>query len=420
VKHSIEWLDDAENAAPEERSTVADLRLEIAGVNVTQHLYEDVLRDHITVALYGLAHGIVHDWWRIFGSRDRETTFLSYRSGYLLPDIRIRFDGAVFEIEARQHTYRNPDVRFWGGISEVMSRRDGEAILTELVANILNRLSYRGCDETGAAIRWRRVQASRNSTEATFCEAAGGLGLDPYNIADEAANFIEDAEKIFERDALVEFVSGSAGVRQSQLLSWVHAMRTHRGFRYRLADLRDAITEVTRSVPPKDGEQAWALGYRRARRMRQTLKLTQSHRFTSFQNIAELFGAAKSYNLAPRVEGIRALRSEREDGLQIHLRNHGDSAEAQASHLFAMARAVGDAACFPVEPVTAINDLHLAYRQAAGRAFAAEFLAPVDEIESMINDKHDIATISDSFSVSTSVIERQLENRERITAACAA
>jgi len=153
--------------------------------------------------------------------------------------------------------------------------------------------------------------------------------------------------------------------------------------------------------------------------MRRVLNITHAKKFASFQDIAKLLGAGGNYNLAPRIDGIRALRSKRPDGPQIHLRNHGDSAEAQAQHLFAMARTLGDAACFPDYRLAPINDLHNAYRQAAGRAFAAEFLAPVDEIRSMLRDRHDLITIADTFAVSTNVIELQVENAERIDAACA-
>ena len=104
-----------------------------------------------------------------------------------------------------------------------------------------------------------------------------------------------------------------------------------------------------------------------------------------------------------------------EDGLHIHLRNHGDSKEAASGHLFAFARAVGDAACFPKHQLAPITELRSAYRQAAGRAFAAEFLAPSDEIEAMREDGRDIVTIADEFGVAQQVIERQIVNRSRIT-----
>lgn len=417
MRSSIVWQDDAENAAPEERAAVADLRLWLNEINVTEHLNEGVSYDRVTIALYGLAHGLAHDWWTIFGSRDRDISLIKYRSGYLMPNLSFRFDGAVFEIQAKQQIYKQPEVRFWAGPIEVMSREDGEAVLAGFIEAVLDRLDSRGVEETGAHLRWQRVQASRKAAEeALFCEAAGGLGLDPYQIDNEAADFIEKAEKLFEREELVDFVAGAVNVQQSRLLGWVQRMLEDRSSQYRVPDLEDVVRRTAEKARSNDTTAPWALGYRRARALRSVLGIDQGRKFTSFRQIAELLGASVSYNLAPSVDGIRALCSRRPDGSQIHLRNHGESDEARAQHLFAMARALGNAACFPEYRLAPVNDLHNAYRQATGRAFAAEFLAPVDEIRSMLKDQRDLITIADAFAVSTNVIERQVENAERIDA----
>jgi SOS response regulatory protein OraA/RecX len=416
---SADWLDHAKNASPEERATVADVRIFVDRQNVTLHLFGDSVFDYVVVALYGVAHGIAHDWWKIFGSRDNEFSLLRYRSGFVLPDIRVRFDGAAFEITAVQRNYPNPGARFWGGFSEIMSREDGEAILTDIVERVLSRLEKAGLEDNSAILRWTRVKRSRGSEEAIFCEAAGGLGVDPYEIDEAGAEFIERAEKYFERETLVEFASGASAVNKARLMEWVERMLRHRGFQYRVANLEAAVRQVAEDSLPKSSQKNWAIGYRRARALRSILGVAQNERFSSFQKLAAKLGASRSYNVAPEVDGIRALRSKRADGIQIHLRNHGDSAESKSAHLFAMARAVGDAACFPDTQLSPVNDLHNAVRQAAGRAFAAEFLAPIDEIKSMREDKHDLVTIANEFAVSTTVIERQLENEDRIRAACA-
>ena len=96
------------------------------------------------------------------------------------------------------------------------------------------------------------------------------------------------------------------------------------------------------------------------------------------------------------------------------MRSLGGSAEARIGHSFTFARAVGDVVCFPQETRAAVNDLHSAYRQAAGRAFAAELLAPIDEIASMRADGRDHVSMAEEFGVSTTVIERQIENEKRI------
>ncbi len=419
MRHSIVWCENASNAAPEEQATVADLQLFVGSLNVTQHLAAGTLGDRITVSLYGLAHGLAHDWWTIFGVRDKTISLTRYRTGYLLPDLRFGFDGAAFEMQAHQRVYEQPDVRFWAGPSEVMSRGDAEAWLSSLIDEVLLRLRQRGLPTTSAALRWQRVSASRRSEEAVFCEAAGSLGIDPYQIDDATAGFIEKAEALFGHEALIEFVSGAGDVDQPRLLEWVERMAGNKGFQYRLANLRPIVDQIVRDKPHRSNEEAWAAGYRRARDMRQKLNLGQNARFKSFKELASCLGASKGYNLAPKVDGIRALRRDREDGLHVHLRNHGDTPEVASAHLFAFARAVGDAACFPEPQLGPITELRSAYRQAAGRAFAAEFLAPSDEVEAMRTERRDTVTIANEFAVSQQVIDYQIANRTRIVTALA-
>ena len=301
-----------------------------------------------------------------------------------------------------------------------MSRDEGESLLRGLIGEVLARLGEHGFRDTGAQIRWRRVEESIAAGEGIFCEAAGALGIDPYRIDERSAEFIEACEGLFERDTLVDFVSGAARVDRNRLLGWVDRMVRDRSSKYRVPELGNIVRETVRKTPGQEPRtEAWAMGYRRARVMRHVLGLGQEKRFKTFRDIANLLGAHRSYELAPNVDGIRALRTERPDGIQIHLRNHGDSAEATTQHLFAITRALGDAACFPGHAVAPINDVHNAYRQAAGRAFAAEFLAPISEVRSMLDDQHDVVSIANEFAVSTNVIERQIENAKRIDAATA-
>ncbi len=414
MRHSIDWQDDAVNAAPEERATVGDLRLFLNEQNVTMHMMAGEPGDHVTVALYGLANGLVHDWWTIFGARDQEVSLQRYRSGYLLPDIRLGFDGAVFEVSAWQCAYTDPDLRFLGGTSEILSRDEGETWLGSLVQEVIARLHDRGIRDSGAEIRWHRIRSSLSRGERTFCEAAGSLGLDPYQIVDSVAHFIERAEAVFHEEAAVEFVSGAEQVGQEKLIEWVDRMVHFKGFRYRLADLRPIVDVITKDLPAWTGTAAWAAGYRRARAMRNKLGISQNHRFSTFRDLARLLGAGAAYDLAPRVDGINALRRETSNGIDVHVRDHG----SPQGHLFALARAIGDAVCFPEAEAAPINRLRHAYRQAAGRAFAAEFLAPIEEIKSMRADERDEFSIASEFGVMPTLIEHQIENQDRIAEAC--
>ena len=118
---------------------------------------------------------------------------------------------------------------------------------------------------------------------------------------------------------------------------------------------------------------------------------------------------------AAPISGVRALVQFDQDDVRVHLTRHRPE-----SALFAFGRAVGDAIGNPPVARSVVNDLHDASRQAVGRAFAAEFLAPMDEILSMRADGKDAASIAGEFGVSEEVVERQLQNRNRIERACAA
>lgn len=305
MRYSADWHDDALNVAPEERATVADLRLFLQEQNVTMHLHGNEPSDHVTIALYTLAEGLAHDWWRLFGGRDREISLIRHRGGFVVPDIRMSFDGAAFEITALQSVYQNPNVRFWAGPSETMTRLDAEIALGDFVEDILYRLRSRGVSDTSAALRWARVQASRGDPdEAEFCEAAGALDLDPYEIEEGGADLIETAAGYFSGETLTEFLAGVGSSDSNQLVTWIDAAERRPREQARLGALRAIAEDVARTAPAADREASWRLGYRRARAVHRVLDLRQGHRFDSFRTLAEKLGATASFELAGRVDGL--------------------------------------------------------------------------------------------------------------------
>ena len=418
VRNSVDWQDDAINAAPEERATVADLRLWLNDQNVCLHLRGQDARDHVTIPLCSLAEGLALDWWTLFGARDHALSLIQYRSGFAVPDIRLTFDGAAFEIAAEQRIYTNPDVRFWAGSSEVMTRSDAEDQLSTFIEIVLDRLRSRGVTSSTAALRWARVKASREDPdEASFCEAAGALRLDPYQIDEAAAQAIEQGAELFEGEALTEFLAGAGPANAPRLIEWATAVERRPRGQSVIEGLQQHAAAIAAATPEPVGEESWARGYRRARALRRDMGFDQTRRFSSFVQLSRAMGATAHFADAPAAYGIHLLRSHAGDEAHLHMRPHGKSEEARASQMFAFARGVGDVICFPAPQRAPVNGLRSAFRQAAGRAFAAEFLAPVTEIMSMQHDGRDIIAIAEEFAVSTLVIERQIENAARIEVA---
>ncbi len=140
--------------------------------------------------------------------------------------------------------------------------------------------------------------------------------------------------------------------------------------------------------------------------------LEQQERFPTVEKLAEKLGSRK-FESAGNVENLRAVVQSTDNNVNVHIR--GSTANYNnTSMLFSLGRTIGDAVANPVATRSVINDLHEASRQAVGRAFAAEFLAPINEIHSMREDNMDKFSIANEFGVSEQVIEHQIENHWRI------
>ena len=416
-----DWIEEALNASAEERATMCELKIMVGDDNATSHwdVHARYGYDAVTVPTVHLAEGITTDWWSIFGGRDRQHPITPYRTGFVLPCLSFRCDGSTFEISGQQMDCENPGLRFWKPDNEVISRCDAENILSAFVESTIQRLVLAGINDAEVQFQWSRVSESRQDPELTaFCEAAGALGVNPFSIDQPDEEFILEAGEVFSGTSLVDFLAGVATLKDWQRRSTLETVRNveqQMGEDSRLPYLRDVACQVDdglRQQRPNEG--AWGPGYRAARAFRRALNVPESQRFESVTDMAEMLGC-ENFSSTERLAGIGAVVS-RHDDVYIHLISslYG----AWWSERFNFARAVGDAVCFPEGGSSVVNGLHGAERQAMGRAFAAEFLAPVGTVAIMAHEGLDHDEIAGQFAVSPQVIQRQLENRERIEISC--
>ena len=434
MKFSIEWVDGGTNAAAEERATLCDLRIFLGNENACRFLDDAANKtfDALTVPAVHLAEGIARDWWRIFGSRDHGQSLLPYRTGFILPDLRLGFDGAAFEVVGHQQRCANPGLRFWQVEGESTSREDAEAALADFVQAVVGKLASESIEHCEAALAWARVAASRtDAAEAAFCEAAGALGVDPYAISDDDARFIEQAGELFAGEALIEFLAGGCRIvdgtrlpfpRRWSTLAWLRDLESRERYESNLPKLAELRKQLGTSPKRRPGERPWAQGYRMAHLLSKELKVN-GKRLRTPEALAKKFGG-KDFQRVPGTDvepGIRAVVAQTGAGPRIHLRdrNRGKFPWAPQAETFALARTIGDALCLPQSGRRVINNLHDAEQQAVGRAFAAEFLAPVEYVLDMATEGLDNEEIASEFNVSPQVVQHQLDNSERI-AACSA
>ena len=439
MEFSVEWINGGTNAAAEERATLCDLRILLGDENACR-FWDDVANeafDALTVPAVHLAEGIATDWWRTFGSRDRTQSLLPYRTGFILPDLRIGFDGATFDAVGHQQVCANPSLRFWEVEGESMPRADAEAALANFVQAVVDKLAGEGVQDCEVALAWARVAASRtDAAEAAFCEAAGALGVDPYTISDEDARFIEGAGELFADEALIEFLAGGRRnpdpppngprfrfIHRWSTLAWLRDLGSRKRYECNLPALAELQDQFRTSSTRRAGEPPWAQGYRMARLLGGELNVNGRHLKTP-EALATRFGGKRFQRVAGAdVEpSIRAMVTQSGDEPRIHLRDRGRGKFrwAAQAETFALARAIGDALCLSQSGHRVVNNLHNAEQQAVGRAFAAEFLAPVANVLGMAEEGLDDEEIASEFNVSPQVVQHQFDNRERIAAACSA
>ena len=429
MRFSVEWLDGAPNACAEERATLCRLRVFVGDENacVFYDPQTDEKYDHVIAPAVHLAEGIATDWWSIFGGRDREHSLLPWRTGFVLPDVRLKFDGATFEVVGDQLHCDNPKLRFWLVDTETLSRDATESVLANFVERVVDKLARDGVANSEVALCWSRVSESRaDPEERPFCEAAGALGVDPYSISDTDASFIDAAGDLFFGEALIEFLAGIGKTHhaaspdgaprhaaRTAVLDSLHQLERRPRYKARLPELHDAARQVRDVTVCRPGERSWAPSYRAAREFRRAMGVPRDAAFESSKAVARTLGGR---NFAPvqDLSGVQAVILRDDSDVRIHLRDRGRRQWSAWAENIAFARAVGDAVCYPEAGRSVVNNLHDAERQAAGRAFAAEFLAPVEKVLDMFHDGRDIDEISASFNVTSQVIAHQIENRDRI------
>ena len=293
MKFSAEWIDGPGDTA-EERATLCEFRVDVQDSNVCEHYDAREQRHYQSLVLPAVhvAEGIALDWWRIFGARDQAHGVLAWRTGYALPQLAFEFDGADFHARAQSLKLENPSIEFLRNAAETVSRSAAEESLGTFVGGVVERLAAEGVMHSGAEIRWARVTESRsNLEEQAFCEAAGALGVDPYAIAEDDADFVDQAGALFDGETLNEFLAGVAGQNapRQDVLDWITQAERRPRYRSQLPELAGVTSDIARSLAPDS--PAWVQGYRTAHQFRDSLGLDGYAKELGVGTIARKLGA---------------------------------------------------------------------------------------------------------------------------------
>ena len=412
-----QWQDvDGEaGLSPEDRATLGELRIVAGRLTLTEawdsRTGERRVGAHLSA--HRLAEWLVWNWWRLRwepAHQDRQRLgglewrraheLASIGGGWLWPNIVMVSDGLRIILEAKpaQEAQSEP-LRYMANLAVGMPAPVFEAGIDAFVERVLSRLNDRAGTQPDLRTAWRELCAERHDPELTaYRRIEACLGHD-VDAADP--QIIEGI--ITDGIALGSVAMMEVAADGAQRADELRQSAADAGFS---AD-SDSAANLQADLQEWTGQAPWEIGIHAARALRAQEKL--GGKPISNSCLAELFGASHAaLRSSARVGPLAFALWEGNGDARVVLR-----AKKSTGRRFELARLLGDRCLMhedePLRPATRAST----YRQKAQRAFAGEFLCPIDSLtdhlaQDFSEDAREAA--ADYFNVSPLAVTTLLVN----------
>lgn len=369
------------------------------------------------VSGYHAAEWLAWNWWRLcYEPRTKAADWAtahkmtSIGEGYVWPNLEIWSDGVRTMLISRPS--ENPEAkpfRYLGAVPTIVPSSLFRSAIDEFMPRVLTRLRDERVPDTNLDRLWHDILAERSDGEVARRRRIEALmGRDPDAVEDDAVEMlIADSARLGE-DAVEEIAAEHVGVGEN-----VHVLTA--------SDLDDFARSVGHGASPADAVRlasaerlplradvpAWRLGTDAARAVRLQERLGTAP--IANGRLAEMAGTSTRAVTHSKGDAAFAFSLKDRVGSRSRIVTSGGRATTRR---FALARIIGDQIMHrqgALHPAT-----HAAtYRQKAQRSFAAELLAPFDEVRTMLGGDYSEdrqQDIADYFLVSPMVVNTLLKN----------
>ncbi len=422
----FDWVDSEGIRGPELSATWASLRIAAGDAVITRILDEraKTVRDFVYVPLYPLAEWLATNWWFLaneFQNPDRQGdpefrrrhSLGASREGYAFPDLEVVSSGDLTRLAWKSYAPQWTRVEFLDQGQASMDRLEFRQACTELIDGVIRRLASRGIEDTLLQQEWASIQATEgDDAELRFCEAAAGLGWDPYDLDDsqhdEVLLLASELGELL--DEAVQAVNPACLREQSSaIVSAIDNARQGSLPLLRLDTLPGDFGRGSTDAPP------WSVGYDWARRLRRRLGL-DGQPLATMGALAAAIGededlmheATRPVDLltkAPLVDGLVAINYDQSASFAFRQFN-------EQGRRFGFCRALAEV-LMSHQSGALLTRAH-SERQQRNRAFAAEFLAPSRSLKEKVTQtvvySEDVDELAEEFGVSSFVVKHQIEN----------
>ena len=421
----LKWLPPFQGT-PEIGRTSATIQIRFGGENATRSwdVWSESVQDGARVSAYPLAIWLASSWWRIrwepLPSRirltpDQAPAGTNWRMshelpaagyGFIWPQLGFASDGESIRVICRQSPALSQEpVHYLSEFDVAVPAREFETGIDSFMDLVLRRLDTLG--ETELHLLWREVLAERADREQSAArKIEARLGYD----ADEASPYL--LERLLKlatevgADATDEIAPVCAGSNPIDALQKVMSLASRPGIHGR-------VSIPAHASVPKGTVPPWQRARHLAASVRRSLGLGVEP--LDDKTLAELLRISPDdLNEKPSVHALMGLAvrtgNDRDLTLLFHKRNRPARRFEAARFIADYLSAEGSDRWLP------ITDAATA-RQKLQRAFAAEFLCPIDSLRSYLGDEFPPEAFEDAaehFGISEMAIKSHLANHHLI------
>lgn len=413
LRLQMEWEDPRAARGEELAATWCRLSIHVGSTPVTRVLDDraQTVRDAVYCSAYPLAEWVAFNWWALLHEPDRASpagkrhNLRFAREGFALPELELFPEGSLVHAVWRAHRPAAAPVRF---LEEGFAFLDHTAVKEELrgfVEKVLARLNSQGLHRTPLAEEWTAI-VNTTAAEREFCELAGALGLDPYDLEDRQGREVCSVADALPPELKREFFMAADAASITRQAGWVrkclHGLEEYQTATS-LAGKKGLYRASSRAASP------WQTGYDLARRFRIEFKLGKTDRPARLERLCETRrGPLPVIRIGDerRLDGVAGLPQKY--GPQVATAKHLDSSRA-----YLLARAMCEFLCSEAEGAALLTRIP-SDQQKRNRAFAAELLAPAEGIRKLVSGsrvpRDEVAEIAHHFGVSEWLVAHQMQN----------
>ncbi len=404
---------------PEDRACFAALGIEFGGIWLTEAEdgFAKSLRKKPYLSAYRLAEWLAWNWWRLRWeprtlARDWPLAhrMASIGHGYIWPNITIFSDGERVALLAEPTGQRSEEpLRYIANCAAVVPATTFETAIDGFLEQVRGRLRVEGIVGSNFENIWREVLVERGDPDhALRRKFEALLGGDPDG-ADERAieQLFMDAQSLGP-DAMGEIAADHPRGSSVLTAAALHDIAGRSGFAGSSAD-KIRLSPGT-ILPNRTDVPAWRLGAHVAKLLRQQERLGDDP--ISDARLAGLGGVrAAALAKTPEQGEVSFILNEDRGATRTVLRS-----KRNTGRRFELARLIGDRLTNPASRLFPATRAYT-YRQKVQRSFAAEFLAPWDEVRVRLDDDYspeNLLDVADHFRVSELTIRTLLVNHHKL------